>query len=213
MRREVWYTQRAWLEREGAPHATRSWGRGRQLLKDLLRQLLAVLLVLVGREARVLLALMLEVQERLAEVVMRLLHQLDDLALLKSRRDRVLPVHFLRQIDRHAVPIRAQLLQRVGHRDLLRARFVDHLQDELAARQRRQVHVDVDGQLARRRRGGVDTEPAVGRAAREVGRGACLLFVRSWRCGAGTWRSSQTPCSEEARRRKEGVRGSSRPRR
>jgi hypothetical protein len=57
-------------------------GRGRQLLKNLLRQLLAVLLMLVGREARVLLVLVLEVRERLAEVVVRLLHQLDDLALL-----------------------------------------------------------------------------------------------------------------------------------
>lgn len=128
-------------------------------LRRLLRELRAVRLVLALAQLGMLLRLVLEMAHGLGEVLLRLLNQAHDLALLEGGRDHVPPLHALGHVDRHAVPVHAQLLQRVGHVQLLRARLVGDLGDELAAGQRRQVDVDVDRQLAVRPRRRVDVQP------------------------------------------------------
>ena len=104
-------------------------------LRRLLGELRAVCRVFVGGEAGVLLLLVLEVTERLFEVLVGLLHEAHHLALLERWRDHMLPLDALGQVDRHAMPVHAHLLQRVGDRELLRAALIRDLGDELAARQ------------------------------------------------------------------------------
>mmetsp|Transcript_5836 Transcript_5836/g.14399 ORF Transcript_5836/g.14399 Transcript_5836/m.14399 type:complete len:390 (+) Transcript_5836:533-1702(+) len=89
--------------------------------RRLRRQLLSVRRVLLRAQPRVLLLLVLEVAQRLRQLQVRVVHQLDDLALVEGGRQGVAPVHYLRRVDGHAVTVDAQLVQRVGDCELLGA--------------------------------------------------------------------------------------------
>ena len=85
----------------------------------LLRKLTLVLLMLLMRKTRILVIFVLEMLECLLEMVLRFLHEPDDFALLESRRHCVAPIHTLGDINRDAIMVHPQFLQRVCHRKLL----------------------------------------------------------------------------------------------
>ena len=133
----------AWLHKRGSKKREQGSESKRRSCSDLLRQLQPVRVMLLSRESWILFILVVEVSQRLAQVIVCLFHKLYDLSLLEGWRDRMLPVYLLRKVYRHAVPIGSQLLQRVRDGNLLAARVIDNLQDDLTAWQRRQVDVQV----------------------------------------------------------------------